>query len=386
MILRNCNMAEFIRRIEGKKTICFGAGMVLQMLSRDFPKYQIEKRILYIVDNNSNLWGSEVVLSETAVPVYSPEKLIADACRDIVVLISSWKAAPEIFEQLNANSRLDIVECYIGSLLHETESRNLPYSLPAGYRVNLNPVIPKVIHYFWLGSNPLPERHKRFIDGWRKFCPDYEIVEWNENNYDINKHQYTKDAALAGRWSKVVTYARFDVIYNYGGICMDTDVEIVKPLDELLYNDAYIGFSSGLRINSGSGFGAVKNFELFRDMRHNYDGTLFNSDDTPNLTSNSAFEIDFMLKRGLNRNGDFQMLDRLTVYPLECFDPKPNSVHSDNGSLWATENTFTIHHYDTTLADKERETIRTSLGKLYEAALINEKKHTDMAKKGVQGV
>lgn len=373
MILRNCTMAEFCRRTEGKKLVCFGAGYAAAALGNKFAAYKMEKRISYFVDNNSSLWGGEKVVNGTAIPIFSPKKLFAEASHDTVVIITSYQYASEIFGQLNIIPEFERAECYVLNFIAEAEYWAVPRYMPKGYRANAHQVIPKIIHYFWFGSNPIPEKHKEFIDGWKKFCPDYEIIEWNESNYDINKFQYTKDAALAKRWSKVATYARFDVIYTYGGICLDTDVEVVKPLDELLYNDAFIGFENEYRINSGSGFGAVKKFQLFNEMRENYDGTLFNSDGSANLAFNTSFETPFLINRGLNRKGDFQIIDKLTVYPPDCFAPKPYFAPNTNGTSYATENTFSVHHYDTTLAGKEREEFRNSFGKLYETAILNEK-------------
>ena len=86
-------------------------------------------------------------------------------------------------------------------------------------------MIPKIIHYCWFGGKELPKEYQNYINGWKKLCPDYEIIEWNETNYDINKNQYAKQAAEAGKWSFVSDYLGFDVVYEYGGIYLDTDVE-----------------------------------------------------------------------------------------------------------------------------------------------------------------
>ncbi|MDR1688874.1 MAG: hypothetical protein LBS21_09740 [Clostridiales bacterium] len=374
MILRNCDIKEFIRRINGKKLVCFGVGKGADSLSQLFPHYEVEKYFSYIVDNNSELWGSNRLVGRSLVSIFSPEMLISDAIRTdkLTVLISSTKYADEIISHLNTIVELNNAECYISKFIIEAEIRK-PTHIPNEYRFNTNPVIPKLIHYFWFGSKPLPERHNQFISGWKELCPGYDIIEWNINNYDINKFQYTKDAALAGRWSKVATYARFDVVYNYGGICMDTDVEMVKPLDDLLYNTAYIGFGNENRINSGSGFGAVKNFEMFNEMRENYDNTLINPDGTQNLLVNSYFETDFLVKKGLNPNGDFQIIENLTVFSSESFSPMPSFIFAESGVAYATKNTFSVHHYDTSLKGEEQMKMYTSLTRLFNASVLNEK-------------
>lgn len=88
--------------------------------------------------------------------------------------------------------------------------------------------IPKIIHYCWFGGKPLPEEAKCFIDTWKKYCPEYHIQQWNENNFDINQNQYCREAYAAKKWAFVADYVRLKVLYEYGGIYMDTDVEIKK--------------------------------------------------------------------------------------------------------------------------------------------------------------
>jgi len=352
MILEHCDISEFLFRIEGKRLVCFGAGRELEQLVRSYPEMQTENHIAYIVDNNSDLWGGKKVFSNGAsIPVYAPHKLVSEkTLSDIIIVISSSSFWDEILRQLNSMPNLYNTECYFSMFLlyesHNCKSRTIPRN-----RINNFPIIPAIIHYFWFGDRPLPDKHKKFIDGWREHCPGFEIVEWNERNYDVTKFQYTRDAALAGRWSKVATYARFDVINRLGGICLDTDVEVIKPLDELLYNNAFVGFGDVKLINSGSGFGAIKNFKLFDEMRENYDDTLFNSDGTANLAFNSKFETEFLITKGLVADGSFQMVDGLTVYPPECFSPMPTFINTDTGIDFATSATFSIQHYDTTLAD-----------------------------------
>lgn len=372
MILRNCDMTEFIRRVKGKKLLCFGAGNWLEILCSGFPNYEIEKHISYIVDNNSSLWGSEKTVNGVAIPVCSPHKLVADADSDTVILITNMSFFFEIYNQLNNEPKLNDVDCYLASYLYGIEYHRLSTAAPSCYRANNNPVIPKVIHYFWFGGKPLPARYQSFIDSWRKFCPDYEIIEWNETNYDFNRHPFTREAAKIKKWSKVASYARLDIVYKYGGINMDTDVEVIKPLDELLYNDAYIGFENRKLVNSGSGFGAVKNFPLIGELRDYFDNIPFiKSDGSYNLTACPEFETELLRKRGLNYDAQFQIIDRLAIYPSEYFSPK--CIYS--GLMNVTENTFSIHHYDGTwLAAHIKESYALAVD-LYKVVLENEKRY-----------
>ena len=103
-------------------------------------------------------------------------------------------------------------------------------------------MIPKIIHYCWFGGNPLSDDAKRYIASWKKYCPDYEIREWNESNFDINENDYCREAYEQKKWAFVTDYVRLKALYEYGGIYMDTDVEVVKPLDPLLSYDALSGY------------------------------------------------------------------------------------------------------------------------------------------------
>lgn len=119
-------------------------------------------------------------------------------------------------------------------------------------------MIPKIIHYCWFGRNPKPELVQRCIASWKKYCPDYEIIEWNESNYDISKSAFMLEAYNCKKWAFVSDYARFDIINEQGGVYFDTDVELTAPIDELLVNDAFFAFETARNIASGLGFGATK--------------------------------------------------------------------------------------------------------------------------------
>jgi hypothetical protein len=120
-------------------------------------------------------------------------------------------------------------------------------------------MIPKVIHYCWFGGKPLPLDVEQCIRSWKKFCPDYEIRQWNESNYDVGKHPFMKAAYETGSWAFVSDYARLDIIYNHGGVYLDTDVELLKDLQPLLELDCYFGMQQDRNlIATGLGFGAVK--------------------------------------------------------------------------------------------------------------------------------
>ena len=136
-------------------------------------------------------------------------------------------------------------------------------------------MIPKVIHYCWFGNNPKNKDVEKCMASWKKFCPDYEIIEWNESNFDINCIPFVKQAYDAKKWAFVTDYARLKIIYENGGIYLDTDVELLKPLDDLLKLDAYVGLQSAEYINTGLGFGAEKENEMIYEMMIDYNSRHF---------------------------------------------------------------------------------------------------------------
>lgn len=171
-------------------------------------------------------------------------------------------------------------------------------------------MIPKVIHYCWFGGGTKPKLTEKCIQSWRIFCPDYQIVEWNENNYDISAAPlYVRQAYAAKKWAFVTDYARLQIIYENGGIYMDTDVELKKPLDDLLRYDAYFGFECGKTINTGLGFGAVIGLPLLDEMMNDYRNVVFiNGDGSYNLKTCGDYNLKHFLSRGLVLNDQRQII------------------------------------------------------------------------------
>ena len=131
-------------------------------------------------------------------------------------------------------------------------------------------MIPKIIHYCWFGRNSKPHSVLKCIKSWEKYLPDYKIIEWNEDNFPIEDNIYCKQAYECKKWAFATDYARLWIIYNYGGIYLDTDVEVVKSWDPLLKHDCFIGRQPGYQVNTGSGFGAVKGHPLIKIMLDDY--------------------------------------------------------------------------------------------------------------------
>lgn len=206
-------------------------------------------------------------------------------------------------------------------------------------------MIPKTIHYCWFGRNPKSKLVKKCIRTWRSECPDYNIIEWNEDNYDISAAPlYVQQAYQAKKWAFVSDYVRLQVVYENGGVYLDTDVEVIRNLDTLLDNRAYFGFETESTVNTGLGFGAEKGSAILRDFMEEYLGIPFYSPDgkcdvTPCPERNTAV----LLAHGLLADNREQLLDGyIHIYPKTYFCPKDYK----SGETFITSDTFTIHHFD----------------------------------------
>lgn len=205
-------------------------------------------------------------------------------------------------------------------------------------------MIPKIIHYCWFGKHPLPELARKCIDTWRKYCPDYELILWNEDNFDVNTVPFTAQVAKIKKWGFIVDYIRAYVIYNYGGIYLDTDVELLKPLNGLLVgNICFAGFEDMEYVNPGSIFAGEKGSLIAKDVMEFYSGyDIFTEGGKENLIPSPRIFTNILFKYGLVANNSYQELGAFTVYPSDYFSPKS----LNDNMLNVTKNTYSIHHYD----------------------------------------
>lgn len=208
-------------------------------------------------------------------------------------------------------------------------------------------MIPKRIHYCWFGGKELSSEAKECIASWKKYMPDYEIVEWNETNVDINICDYVKEAYSQKKWAFVSDYFRFKILYEYGGIYVDTDVKFLKSLDHILEVGAYLGRETerdGGLVASGLGMAVEPNNEIFREMLEMYHNeSFYNDDGSENLTTVVQRLTHILSKYGYREDAEYtkiQCINGIYIYPGEYFCPM-----GYNGVTNITENTYTIHLY-----------------------------------------
>ena len=214
--------------------------------------------------------------------------------------------------------------------------------------------IPKIIHYCWVGGKPKPQSVLYCIESWKRCCPDYEIREWNESNYDFTKNEYMRQAYEAKKWGFVPDYARLDIVYEYGGIYLDTDVEMLRSFDELLEQDGFMGFENTgdgeYFVNCGHGYGAVPHHEVIRTARDLYDTISFlNADGTPNLLASPHFTTQALREFGLVQENRDQQLPGMTVYASDVLCPK----NFRTGKIKKTPRTVSIHHFTASWVDEK---------------------------------
>lgn len=210
-------------------------------------------------------------------------------------------------------------------------------------------MIPRIIHFCWFGGNEKPKDVISYIETWKNNCKNFEFIEWNENNFDINSNTYVKEAYSAKKWAFITDYVRLWAIYNFGGVYMDTDVEVLKPLDDFLLNPAFSGFESNNTIPTGIMAGEKGNKWFQLQLSYYYDKHFIMEDGTYDLTTNVATITSITKKNyDIYLNNSYQDIGDIVFYPSEYFCPKNNT----NGVLRITDNSYTIHHFNGSWATK----------------------------------
>lgn len=212
--------------------------------------------------------------------------------------------------------------------------------------------IPKTIHYCWFGGAPLPKSAVKCIKSWKKYFPNYEIKEWNETNFNVNIIPYTAEAYKAKKYAFVSDYARFWILYKYGGLYFDTDVEVIKNMDDIIAKGAFMGCEhesikgkpvASLGVAPGLGLGTPPNNPFYSEVLHIYENMKFilengviNNENIVTTTSK------LLCSKGMQNINIIQLVDGIYIYPKDYFCPKDYST----GKLKITNNTRSIHHYD----------------------------------------
>lgn len=213
--------------------------------------------------------------------------------------------------------------------------------------------IPKVVHYCWFGGNPLPPLAEKCIASWRKFLPDYEIRQWDESNFDVNILPYTAQAYEAKKYAFVSDYARFWILYKYGGLYFDTDVEVIKPLDDIIAAGPFMGCQNKynpnlptihLGVAAGLGIGAYPEMGIYKELIDLYKTINFkNNQGELNFKTVVTYTTEIFINHGLVNTPNIQEIEGIKIYPWDYFCPMAPTLIIEK-----TNNSRTIHHFAAT--------------------------------------
>lgn len=334
--LCNCSFEVFNSRLKNKKLYCFGYGDQAKTFFTRHKNSDIAKRLVNIVDNNPDKVGETVEVNGRRLKTLSFTEFLKAVDKNTLMLITSIYCV-DILAQLDMESRLDALETYINLFIDSVCEKS-----DFAFTKRDMPKIPKKIHYCWFGGKPISPELQSYMKTWRYYCPDYEIIRWDESNYDVTKNEYMWQAYEAKKWGFVPDYARLDIIYEHGGIYLDTDVEVIQSLDDLLNDEMFCGFEQSGCINFGNGFGAVKDNVLIRELREAYNQVQFlKSDGSLNITPCVYYQEPVLERFHVQFNGKYQKRNGVVIYPSEVLDAQNHWSKKVN----LTEKTRSLHHY-----------------------------------------
>ena len=336
----NSTLKELHQKIKGKRIIIFGVGEYFQYYLKEKFPVELMNDVAYVVDNGSN--EEKIEFGGKTVPVYPPTKLQEE--KECVVILGSSNFMYEMYQQLESMGLGDGIECYAFPLImvnsvgkENAESKN------SIFLSNKEQKIEKVIHSFWFSGDKKPEAYQRCVDSWKEVCPNYEIIEWNMDNYDYKKNPFMKQAIEQRKWAFASDFARLDVVYNQGGIYLDMDVELIKPLDSLLGNEAFFTFDTQNDIDLGT-FAARKGNPLVECLMTLYDNVEFSGDmRTMNWFCQPRYIRTVLQEYGLRLNGDMQVIDGMAFLSRNYLVPKDSVIYELSAMC---EETIAIHQYN----------------------------------------
>lgn len=352
----NCSYENFIKSIGSRKVIQFGASAAWQYFAGLFPDIETElvSKTSLIVDNSEEKQGHSFQVLDKMIDVKSPTVLLEQS--NYVIIITAILAHHEaICEQLLGMDLGDDVECY-SLYLMAFSTRDVDNSAVDKYFSNRNEdLIPAKIHSFWFSGDEKPDLYKRCIESWHKYCPEFEIIEWNTQNYDVSKNIYMAEAFEKRKWAFVSDFARLDVIYTYGGVYLDMDVELVSPLGPYLRADSFFCRQDDGMLELGSGFGAQKGNKLIGEMLNSYkDRHYVMPDGSVDKTAQPELLNPVIQNNGIARCHDSEVIDDTLILSNEyitCYSGDASVSNAKLGIHW---------HNGSWLSEKDRKNIDAS--------------------------
>lgn len=336
-------MAQDIK-INKREIVLFGAGVIgSTVIPSLLERYNLTKNVRCFIDNDRSKWNQTIMIADKDISIFSVNHL--EKLGDNIVILVNISRYSEAVIQLDSLKCTEKMICYIIPMMcieNFKRKDNLCENESGILKSNLM-IIPKVIHYIWFGHNPIPDNLQRCIDSWKKYCPDYEIVQWNEDNYDISKCKYMKQAYEDGKYSFATDYAKLDILYQNGGIYLDADVELLRNIDELLYQEAFCSVEKWQVINFGGCSGSVKGHSAIKAFLDGWEKReYYREDGTPDPISSGIVDTQVALDIGYEINGKAQNVKGMNIYPYDYFHPYDYM----SGKVHITKNTYSIHHFN----------------------------------------
>ena len=330
-------MKTLSQEVKNKSLVCYGIGDEFHNMVNNYADYPWCAQIEYLVDNNIHKYGFEECVGDKKLRITNLDEFLTVANENMVIIISCG-AFREVIDHLNSIPQLDKLTCYVYYFMM---GRSEHKEVKIAQRENM--LIPPKLHYCWFGGKELPDLYKRCVESWYKYCPDYEIVCWDESNCDITETVFTQQAYEVGKYGFVPDYFRLKIIYEHGGIYLDTDVELLKNLDDLRYNEAFAGMEVPGRVALGLGFGAAKGNKTIQYLLKRYETMRFIGEDgRMEETASPIWQTKDLCDLGMGYGNKVHNVNGMTIYPVEVLSPK-NIV---TGELDITKYSYTIHHYD----------------------------------------
>lgn len=356
------NLAEFIHA-RNLQIVVYGAGMIGTIVVPDFlERNGLLNQLCCYIDADERKCGSDILIAGKSYNISSPF-LLNSIDRHSIILITNSNYEP-VINMLDSIENIDGMDAAIIPVL-QTLELNSPVEKYV-YKDYSFEAIPKVINYCWFSGKAMPDYLKKCIESWHRYCPDYEIKRWDENNYDVTKNHYMKDAYEQEKWGFVPDYSRLDILYNYGGFYIDTDVELIRSLELLRYQGAFCGVEKWGNINMGGCSGAVAHHPMIKAMLDYRENIPFKYDDgSLNLNTCGVYETAPFIQAGMCVDNSTQRINNMTVFASDFFHPYDYM----SGQTIITENTISIHHFNGGWLDEKARQVREKTAKKYQCIL-----------------
>lgn len=336
MKLYNCKLQEVEEVYGNKKIVFFGKGSWLKLVQYT-PLMKLKEQFSYIIDNAP---GMDEKVGDILLKVYSPEKMLEeDEC---IVILMSPVYMYDMYCCLKKMNLGDGIKCFAFPFMQMISDILIDEStLDIVVNTENKPKIPKMIHSFWFSGDEKPYEYQKCVDTWAKYLLDYEIKEWNLDNYDWHKNAFLKCAIEQRAWAFATDYARLDVLNEYGGIYLDMDVEVYKPFDNLLGNDVILSYGNNVMVDLAI-LGSVKQNGLIQDLLKLYDNVPLPKDKNGFVSFfQPVFVSECLKNHGVRMDGSLQYIGGIAVLPSKFMMPMDTILYK---TYPLTECTYSVHY------------------------------------------